>query len=61
VTTYVLADFLNQGQEHYSVGLRLSEPVRTLRFTAYHEEEGEGARRFNGPDLKVIGLNAEGS
>jgi len=61
VTTYVLADFLNQGQEHYSVGLRLSEPVRTFRFTSYHEEEGEGARRFNGPDLKVIGLDAEGS
>lgn len=56
VTTYVLEDFLNQGQELGSVGLRLSEPARAFRFTAYQEAEGEGAVRYNGPDLKVLAL-----
>lgn len=59
VTTYVLPDFLNQGQELGSVGLKLSEPASRFRFTAYQEAEGEGAVRFNGPDLKVLGLAPE--
>lgn len=56
VTTYVLEDFLNQGQELGAVGLRLSEPASAFRFTVYQEPEGEGAVRFNGPDLKVLAL-----
>jgi len=56
VTTYVEDDFLNHGQELSSVGLRLPQAVRTVRFTAYQEAEGEGAVRYNGPDLKVIAL-----
>ena len=56
VTTYVLEDFLNQGQELGSVGLHLSEPARAFRFTVYQEAEGEGAVRYNGPDLKVLAL-----
>jgi hypothetical protein len=60
VTTYVLDDFLNHGQEFFSAGLRLSEPVRTFRFTAYEEPDGPGARQFNGPDFKVIGGPATG-
>lgn len=56
VTTYVLEDFLNQGQELVSVGLKLGEPARSFRFTVYQEPEGEGAVRFNGPDLKVLAL-----
>ena len=56
VTTRVIDDFLNQGQELGSVGLKLSEPVQTFRFTVYQEAEGDGAVRYNGPDLKVLGL-----
>ncbi len=58
VTTYVLSDFLNQGQALGSVGLRFSQPATTFRFIAYQEAEGEGAVRFNGPDLKVVALAA---
>ena len=56
VTTYVEDDFLNHGQELGSVGLRLPQAVPTVRFTAYQEAEGDGAVRYNGPDLKVIAL-----
>jgi hypothetical protein len=56
VTTYVQEGFLNQGQELGAVGLRFSQPVTTFRFTSYQEPEGEGAVRFNGPDLKVLAL-----
>ncbi len=56
VTTYVLEDFLNQGQELGAAGLRLSEPASAFRFVVYQEPEGEGAVRFNGPDLKVLAL-----
>lgn len=56
VTTYVLPDFLNQGQELGAVGLQLSAPASNFRFTSYQEPEGEGAVRFNGPDLKVLAL-----
>jgi len=59
VTTYVLEDFLNQGQELGTVGLKLSAPAKRFRFTAYQEAEGEGAVRYNGPDLKVLGLSPE--
>ncbi len=58
VTTYVQDGFLNQGQELSSVGLRLAEPARHFRFTAYQEAEGAGAVRYNGPDLKVLALAA---
>jgi hypothetical protein len=60
VTTYVQERFLNQGQELGSVGLRFSEPVTTFRFTSFQEPEGEGATRFNGPDLKVLALAPQG-
>lgn len=56
VTTFVQDGFLNQGQELGSVGLRLSQPVSSFRFTVYQEAEGEGAVRYNGPDLKVLAL-----
>lgn len=56
VTTFVQDGFLNQGQELGAVGLRFSEAVTTFRFTSYQEPEGEGAVRFNGPDLKVFAL-----
>ncbi|MCC6737066.1 MAG: hypothetical protein IT534_13190 [Bauldia sp.] len=56
VTTYVQDGFLNQGQELGAVGLRFSQPATTFRFTSYQEPEGEGAVRFNGPDLKVLAL-----
>lgn len=56
VTTFVQDGFLNQGQELGAVGLRFSEPVATFRFTSFQEPEGEGATRFNGPDLKILGL-----
>jgi len=56
VTTYVLEDFLNQGQELVAAGLRLSAPARSFRFTVYQEPEGDGATRYNGPDLKVLAL-----
>jgi hypothetical protein len=56
VTTYVQDGFLNQGQELGSVGLRFSEPVSSFRFTVYQEAEGEGAVRYNGPDLKILAL-----
>ncbi len=60
VTTYVQESFQNQGQELVSVGLRFSEPVSRFRFTSFQEPEGEGATRFNGPDLKILGLRPGG-
>lgn len=56
VTTYVKDDFLNQGQELSTVGLRASQPVSTFRFSAIQQAEGPGAVRYNGPDLKVVAL-----
>lgn len=60
VTTYVQEGFLNQGQQLSSVGLRLEEPARSFRFTAYQEGEGDGAVRYNGPDLKILALLPQG-
>lgn len=56
VTTYVKDDFLNQGQELSTVGLRASQAVTTFRLTAVQQAEGPGAIRYNGPDLKVLAL-----
>ena len=56
VTTYVQEGFLNQGQELSAVGLKSPVAVKTFRFTALQQAEGDGAIRYNGPDLKVIGL-----
>ncbi len=57
VTTYVKDDFLNQGQELATVGLRAGEPVNTFRLTALQQAEGPNAVRYNGPDLKVLALS----
>jgi hypothetical protein len=58
VTTFVNPTFLNQGQELASVGLRFGQAVNTFRFTAIQETPGDGAVRFNGPDLKVLALDS---
>ncbi len=59
VTTFVQQGFVNQGQELGSVGLRFSEPLSRFRFTSLQEPEGEGATRYNGPDLKIFGLRLQ--
>ncbi|MCW5695340.1 MAG: hypothetical protein KIS96_01265 [Bauldia sp.] len=56
VTTFVQDGFLNQGQQLSSVGLRFPVAATTFRFTALQEAEGDGAVRYNGPDLKVLAL-----
>lgn len=56
VTTYVQEGFLNQGQQLSSVGLKSPVAVKTFRFTALQEPEGPNAVRYNGPDLKAIGV-----
>ncbi len=56
VTTYVQDGFLNPGQQLSSVGLRLDTPAPRFRFTALQEAEGEGATRYDGPDLKILAL-----
>jgi hypothetical protein len=56
VTTYVQEGFLNQGQQLGSVGLKSPVAVKTFRFTALQEPEGPNAVRYDGPDLKAIGL-----
>ncbi len=58
VTTFVNPTFLNQGQELASVGLRFGQAVNTFRFTAIQETPGDGAVRYNGPDLKVLALDS---
>ncbi len=58
VTTFVNPTFLNQGQELASVGLRFQQAVNTFRFTAIQEAPGDGAVRYNGPDLKVLALDS---
>lgn len=58
VTTFVNPTFLNQGQELASVGLRFDQAVNTFRFTAIQETPGDGAVRYNGPDLKVLALDS---
>jgi hypothetical protein len=59
VTTFVQDGFANQGQELGSAGLRFSEPVTRFRFTSLQEPEGEGATRYNGPDLKIFALRLQ--
>ena len=49
VTTYVLEDFLNQGQELGTVGLKLSAPADRFRFTVYQEAEGEARSATTAP------------
>lgn len=56
VTTFVQDGFLNQGQELSAVGLKLDQAAKTFRFTIVQEAEGDGAVRYNGPDLKIIAL-----
>jgi hypothetical protein len=56
VTTYVQDGFLNQGQQLSAVGLKLDAPAKTFRFTVLQEPEGDGAVRYNGPDLKIISI-----
>jgi hypothetical protein len=56
VTTYVQDGFLNQGQQLSSVGLKSPVAVKTFRFTALQEPEGPDAVRYDGPDLKAVGL-----
>ena len=58
VTTFVNPTFLNQGQELASVGLRFGQAVNTFRFSAIQETPGDGAVRYNGPDLKVLALDS---
>ena len=58
VTTFVNPTFLNQGQELASVGLRFDQAVNTFRFTAIQETPGDGAVRYNDPDLKVLALDS---
>lgn len=56
VTTYVQDGFLNQGQQLSAVGLKLDKPAKSFRFTVLQQAEGDGAIRYNGPDLKVLAL-----
>lgn len=58
VTTFVNPTFLNQGQELASVGPRFDQAVNTFRFSAIQEAPGDGAVRYNGPDLKVLALDS---
>lgn len=57
ITTYVLPDFLNQGQALGAIGLDLDEAVSHFRVSAIQLVAGHGGgpeNGYNGPDLKIL-------